>query len=73
MGALPNMGAYASSKLPLVKLMEYFAAENPSLRVVNVHPGLIKTDAAEAADVMGKMGVNLPYDDSKSPDHGVLP
>ena len=68
MGPLPNMGAYVSSKLPLVKLMEYFAAENPSLRVMNVHPGLIKTDAA---DIIEKTGLVFPYDDSKSIDIGL--
>ncbi|RWA14291.1 hypothetical protein EKO27_g800 [Xylaria grammica] len=35
------MSAYAISKLALVKLMEYFGAENPGLRVVTVHPGIV--------------------------------
>ncbi|KAJ4412059.1 hypothetical protein N0V82_008859 [Gnomoniopsis sp. IMI 355080] len=39
----PGMGAYVSSKMAAVKLLEAFAAENPCVRLHNVHPGFLDT------------------------------
>ncbi|KAH6684999.1 hypothetical protein F5X68DRAFT_136546 [Plectosphaerella plurivora] len=40
---MPANSAYAVSKLAAAKLMEYFAAENPHVRVHNIHPGVVPT------------------------------
>jgi len=61
------MSGYAVSKLALVKLMEYFGAENPSsLRVVTVHPGIVPTTEG-GKKMVRESGVEWPGDDSKSP------
>lgn len=61
MPPLPGMGGYVASKLPLLKMMEYLGAENQDrLRVVSVHPGLIRTGAAEEIE---KSGLVFPYED----------
>ncbi|RYP11696.1 hypothetical protein DL767_011017 [Monosporascus sp. MG133] len=39
----PGMGAYVSSKMAAVKLLQAFAAENTCVRLHNVHPGFIDT------------------------------
>lgn len=41
---MPGMSAYAASKTAQLKMVEYFAAENPELHVVNIHPGIIATE-----------------------------
>lgn len=46
---VPGMGAYATSKAANLKMMDYFAAENPSLHVVNVQPGLVETEMTEGS------------------------
>ncbi len=57
-----GLSAYAVSKLAAVKLMEYVAFENERLRVMVVHPGVLKTDM-NAKSV--EAGLTLPYDDSQ--------
>ncbi|GKT66965.1 NADP(+)-dependent dehydrogenase [Colletotrichum tofieldiae] len=65
MPPLPGMGGYVVSKAPLLKLMEYLAAENPDkLRTVTVHPGLIRTPMALELE---KTGLKFPYDDVSLP------
>ena len=59
----PGMGAYASSKMAAVKLLEAFAAENPQVRLHNVHPGLLKT--AMSAKLEEKVKLPYAYDESK--------
>ena len=59
----PGMGAYVSSKMAAVKLLEAFAAENPQVRLHNVHPGLLKT--AMSAKLEEKVKLPYAYDDSK--------
>ncbi|KAI1113661.1 hypothetical protein F5Y14DRAFT_451855 [Nemania sp. NC0429] len=62
------MSGYAVSKLALVKLMEYFGAENPSLRVVTVHPGVVPS--TEGGQRMTKQsGLDWPGDDINLPAH----
>ncbi|PKX92380.1 SDR family NAD(P)-dependent oxidoreductase [Aspergillus novofumigatus IBT 16806] len=54
----PGMGAYRSSKMAAVKLLDSFAAENPQVRLHNVHPGLLQTAmSAKLAET-----IKLPYD-----------
>ncbi|KAK4069546.1 uncharacterized protein Triagg1_6970 [Trichoderma aggressivum f. europaeum] len=38
-----GMAAYGSSKIAAVKLLEFFVAENPHVRLHNVHPGYYET------------------------------
>ena len=59
----PGMGAYVSSKMAAVKLLEAFAAENPQVRLHNVHPGLLKT--AMSAKLEEKVKLPFGYDESK--------
>lgn len=42
----PMLGAsaYACSKAAQLKAVDYFAAENPGVRFVSFHPGLVKTE-----------------------------
>ncbi|KAK4169873.1 hypothetical protein QBC43DRAFT_225502 [Cladorrhinum sp. PSN259] len=40
----PGMGAYVSSKMAAVKLLQAFGAENPHVRVHHVHPGFLDTN-----------------------------
>ncbi|KAI3328937.1 cellulase signal transduction associated dehydrogenase [Xylariaceae sp. AK1471] len=62
------MSGYAVSKLALVKLMEYFGAENPGLRVVTVHPGIVP--GTEGGQKMVKeSGIEWPGDDIELPAH----
>ncbi len=59
------MSGYAVSKLALVKLMEYFGAENPRRRVVTVHPGIVAgTEGGQR--MVEQSGIAWPGDDSKS-------
>ncbi|RDL41956.1 Uncharacterized protein BP5553_01935 [Venustampulla echinocandica] len=63
--ALPvPLSAYVVSKAAVVKLVEYFAAENPGVRVMNVHPGAIDTGMAKRAK---DAGLELPFDDIELP------
>ncbi len=60
--AMPGgLSAYAVSKLAAAKMMEYLQAENPGLRVMIVHPGVLVATAMgqKAVDA----GVVLPADD----------
>ncbi|KAI1811785.1 hypothetical protein GGS20DRAFT_561358 [Poronia punctata] len=60
------MAGYATSKLALVKLMEYVGAENPGLRVVTVHPGVVpETEGGQK--MVKESGVAWPGDDIKLP------
>ncbi|KAL8703864.1 MAG: hypothetical protein Q9201_002953 [Fulgogasparrea decipioides] len=61
----PGMGAYVSSKMAAVKLLEAFAAENPQVRLHNVHPGLLKT--AMSTKLEEKVKLPYAYDDISLP------
>lgn len=60
-----GMGAYVSSKMAAVKLLQAFAAENPQVRLHNVHPGLLKT--AMSAKLEEKIKLPYAYDDISLP------
>lgn len=60
---LPGMGGYIVSKLGLLKMLEYLGAESRErVRLVSVHPGLIRTDVALQLE---EKGLVFPYEDSK--------
>ncbi|KAL4747548.1 hypothetical protein BDW72DRAFT_11564 [Aspergillus terricola var. indicus] len=61
----PGMGAYVSSKMAAVKILEAFAAENPHVRLHNVHPGLLET--AMSAKLEEKIKLPYAYDDISLP------
>ncbi|KAL4877736.1 hypothetical protein BJY04DRAFT_209653 [Aspergillus karnatakaensis] len=61
----PGMGAYVSSKMAAVKILETFAAENPHVRLHNVHPGLLRT--AMSAKLEEKIKLPYAYDDISLP------
>lgn len=52
--------SYATSKLALVKLVEILQHENPDMRIVSIHPGLIATEMFAKSEMQG-----LPIDDGK--------
>lgn len=51
MSPIPMTGAYGVSKAANLKLMDYFATENPNLHIVNVQPGTVETEMSEKAGV----------------------
>jgi NAD(P)-dependent dehydrogenase (short-subunit alcohol dehydrogenase family) len=59
----PGMGAYVSSKMAAVKLLEAFARENPHVRLHNVHPGFL--DTAMSAQLAKTTKLPYAFDDSK--------
>jgi NAD(P)-dependent dehydrogenase (short-subunit alcohol dehydrogenase family) len=66
--AVPGgLSSYAASKLAAVKLMEYVAFENPSIRLMFVHPGVIDTEMNKKSTAAGLV---LPYDDGELFDFG---
>ncbi|KAI0176211.1 putative short-chain dehydrogenase [Hypoxylon sp. FL1284] len=66
-GGLP-VAAYAASKLAAVKVMEYVGAENPGLRVVSVHPGIV-VDSPGGRKFVKDTGIDWPGDDINLPAH----
>jgi NAD(P)-dependent dehydrogenase (short-subunit alcohol dehydrogenase family) len=56
----PGFSAYATSMVAKARFFESVAAENPDLRVHNVHPGVIATEMGDKAK--GE-GMQLPEDD----------
>jgi NAD(P)-dependent dehydrogenase (short-subunit alcohol dehydrogenase family) len=40
---LVNLSGYITSKLAVIKLMEFLAAENPNVFAAALHPGMIET------------------------------
>ncbi|KAL9584175.1 MAG: hypothetical protein Q9203_004765 [Teloschistes exilis] len=61
----PGMGAYVSSKMAAIKLLEVFVTENPQVRLHNVHPGFLKT--AMSAQLAEKVKLPYAYDDISLP------
>lgn len=59
----PGMGAYVSSKMAAVKLLEAFAAENPHVRCHHVHPGFL--DTAMSAQLAKTTKLPFGFDDSE--------
>ncbi|KAB8269090.1 putative NADP(+)-dependent dehydrogenase [Aspergillus minisclerotigenes] len=63
---LRGLSAYISSKLAVVKVTEYLAAENPSIFAAALHPGMVETDmfnkTGSKADRLPMDTVRLPAD-----------
>jgi NAD(P)-dependent dehydrogenase (short-subunit alcohol dehydrogenase family) len=55
----PGLSAYIASKLALVKVIEYIAAENPSAFAAALNPGVIKT---AMYDKLGIDADGFPFD-----------
>ena len=58
--AFPDYSSYSSSKLGGIKFFDSVQAENPGLRVVSVHPGVIKSDMNDKSTAHGEV---FPFDD----------
>ncbi|KAL6697234.1 short chain dehydrogenase reductase [Trichoderma pleuroticola] len=61
----PKMGAYVSSKMAAVKLLESFAVENEHVRLHQVHPGVI--DTAMSRKLKDKVTLGYAEDDVSLP------
>lgn len=65
----PGFSAYGTSMVAKARFFESVAAENPDVRVHNVHPGAIDTEMGKkAADA----GMKLPLDDVELPAHFIV-
>ncbi|EAQ86149.1 hypothetical protein CHGG_07402 [Chaetomium globosum CBS 148.51] len=61
----PGMGAYVSSKMAAVKLLQAFGAENPHVRIHHVHPGFL--DTAMSAQLSKTTKLPFSFDDISLP------
>ena len=59
---MAGMGAYAVSKIAASKLMDYLGMENPNVRVMTIHPGVLKSSMN---DKSMEAGLILPFDDGR--------
>jgi NAD(P)-dependent dehydrogenase (short-subunit alcohol dehydrogenase family) len=59
---MPSNSAYAVSKLAAAKMIEYFAFENPHVRVHTIHPGVIETNMSTKST---SGGLKFKFDDSE--------
>lgn len=59
--AYPNFSGYGASKAGQASLIQYFQSENPDLRVVSLHPGVIESE------MNAKSGMPLSKDDASLP------
>ncbi|KAL8720884.1 MAG: hypothetical protein Q9225_002329 [Loekoesia sp. 1 TL-2023] len=57
-----GLSAYLTSKVSMVKILEYLAAENPSVFVASVHPGMVDTMMFRKSGATPDM---LPMDSGK--------
>ncbi|KAJ5781996.1 uncharacterized protein N7518_010479 [Penicillium psychrosexuale] len=60
-----GMGAYVSSKMAAVKVLQSFAVENPQVRLHNVHPGFLKT--AMSAKLSESIKLPFTFDEISLP------
>ncbi|KAK9780339.1 hypothetical protein SCAR479_02976 [Seiridium cardinale] len=72
MAPVDGEGAYNSSKLAAVKLVDQFAMENPDIHVINLHPGWVATEmngmqeeAPDHADLPGRFCLWLASPEAK--------
>ncbi|KAF2995034.1 hypothetical protein E8E13_000441 [Curvularia kusanoi] len=61
----PGMGAYVSSKMAAVKILQAFAGENRHVRLHNVHPGFL--DTAMSAQLARTTKLPFAFDDMSLP------
>ncbi|KAK1977130.1 short chain dehydrogenase [Colletotrichum cereale] len=64
--ALPGLSAYMASKLAQTKIIEFLAAENPTLFAATLHPGMVETDIFKKS---GAKAEALPMDKVQLPAH----
>ncbi|KAI1195493.1 cellulase signal transduction associated dehydrogenase [Nemania serpens] len=60
-----GMGAYVSSKMAAIKLLQAFAAENPHVRLHHVHPGFL--DTAMSTELGKTIKLPFAYDEMSLP------
>lgn len=48
---IPQTGAYGASKAANLKMVDYFAAENPELNIFSIQPGIVATEMSEKVNV----------------------
>ncbi|KAH7110288.1 hypothetical protein B0J11DRAFT_599377 [Dendryphion nanum] len=58
----PQVSAYAVSKAAAVRFFDILGMENPKLRVVNVHPGVVETEMTERSGMPTQDDASLPAD-----------
>jgi NAD(P)-dependent dehydrogenase (short-subunit alcohol dehydrogenase family) len=66
---LVNLSAYISSKLTLIKVMEFLAAENPTVFAAALHPGMVDTSILRSS---GADPSKLPIDSGKQCNSAVF-
>jgi NAD(P)-dependent dehydrogenase (short-subunit alcohol dehydrogenase family) len=59
-GTFPTFSSYGASKTAFVRAVDFLQVENPTLRFVNVNPGVVKTEMNAKSGI-----ITMPYDDSK--------
>jgi NAD(P)-dependent dehydrogenase (short-subunit alcohol dehydrogenase family) len=64
-----GLSAYVSSKLSLIKVMEYIAAENPNVFAAALHPGMVDTKILRES---GADPNKVPLDSGKCPTTAFL-
>ena len=62
---MPANSGYSVSKLAAARLMEYFAFENPQVRLHNIHPGIVMMDMYNKSS---ESSVEFQFNDSELPD-----
>ncbi|KAK8860033.1 Short chain dehydrogenase citE [Apiospora arundinis] len=62
MGYMPGYSSYRASNSAATKMFEYFGNEHPELRVVQVHPGLIRTPLTHK---FAPSSEGIPWDDAE--------
>lgn len=69
----PGMSSYSIAKLALLQLSTFISAENPNIKAIAVHPGIIMTDmtldifkkfAKDTPELVGGLAVWLATDKS---------
>ncbi|CAN9325051.1 unnamed protein product [Alternaria alternata] len=61
---MPANSGYAVSKMAAARLMEYFAFENPHVRIHNIHPGIVQTEMYKKSS---EGGMEFEFDDIELP------
>lgn len=61
--AFLGFSAYGASKLAEHKFFDSVQAENPSMHVVHIHPGIVQTDMGQKGLDAGVAGVDFVLDD----------
>lgn len=64
-----RMSTYQNTKLVSAKFIEHVGAENPNIRVINMHPGVIMTDMQKKSH---SFGYALPEDEISLPSSFVV-